>query len=92
MHITKIIVDLSAWSEHYPTGCILYSYERFVDSEYCDNATEFIEYINKHKSNYTNMTEIRFVFDGNDLNNDSAKECAMEIFEHFNSIKTEGKL
>lgn len=90
-YITKIVIDLSAWTDHYPTGCILYHYDQIFDSAYCDNANEFIEYIESYKANLLpNTTEIRFVFDGQDLFYSTALDCAREVWEAVNKIIHEG--
>ena len=82
-YITKIVVDLSAWTDHYPTGCIMYHYDQMIDSQYCDNVDEFIEYIDSFKGKYIKYElDIRFVFDGYDLDNSTALDCAREIYEH----------
>lgn len=83
MYITKIVVDLSAWTDHYPTGCIMYHYDQMIDSAYCDNANEFTEYIDSYKAHLLpNVTEVRFIFDGYDLDNSTALYCAKEIWEY----------
>ena len=85
--ITKIVIDLSAWGEHYPTGCILYNSERVIDSEYCDDAAEFIEFIEAYKELLIPYaTDVRFVFDAYDLDNESAKECAKEVWNHVHDL------
>ena len=83
-YITEIVVDLSAWTEHYPTGCILYHYGTEIDSQYCDNVDEFIDYIESFKDSLIpNVTEVRFKFDGYDLDDSStAFDCAKEIWEY----------
>ena len=88
-YITKIEVDLSSWSDHYPTGCILYHYDQVIDSAYCDNAEEFIEYINSYKHLLNrNITYVRFIFDGYDLDEyeSTAIECAKEVYKAFNKL------
>ena len=83
-YITKIVVDLSAWTDHYPTGCIMYHYNTEIDSAYCDNTDEFIEYIDGFKDKIIkHVTEMRFVFDSYDIDNETALECAREVREHF---------
>ena len=85
--ITKIVVDLSSWTDHYPTGCILYDCGTEVDSQYCDNADEFIEFIDTYKNSLIpHVTEVRVVFDSYDLDNESARECAEEVINHINSL------
>ena len=82
-YITEIVVDLSAFTEHYPTGCILYHYGTEIDSQYCDNVDEFIEYIESYKDSLIpNVTDVRFKFDGYDLDNSTATDCAREIWEY----------
>ena len=91
-YITKIVVDLSAWTESHPTGCIMYHYDQIVDSEYCDNADEFIEYIESYKANLLpNITEVKFVFDGFDLDNSTALDCAREVYKAARKIIHERK-
>ncbi len=88
-YITKIVVDLSAWVEHYPTGCILYYYDQTIDSAYCDNADEFIEYIESHKTNILpGITEVCFMFNGYDLDDSysTAMDCAKEVWEAVDDI------
>ena len=86
-YITKIVVDLSAWTDHYPTGCIMYQCNQMIDSAYCDNADEFIEYIDSYKAHFLpNVTEIRFIFDGYDLDNSTALDCAKEIWNYFHEL------
>ena len=81
--ITRIVVDLSAWSEHYPTGCVLYHHSDIVDDEYCDNADEFIEFIESHKADIIpGITDVQFVFDGFDIDNETALDCAKEVWEY----------
>lgn len=86
-YITKIVVDLSAWTDHYPTGCIMYHYDQMIDSVYCDDADEFIEYIESFKDKIIPyVTDIRFVFDGYDLDNSTAINCAKEIWNYFHEL------
>lgn len=86
-YITKIEIDLSAWTEHYPTGCILYHYDQMIDSAYCDNADEFIEFIEEYKASLLpGVTDVRFVFDGYDLDNPTAMDCAKEVWEAANEL------
>ena len=81
--ITLIVIDLSAWSDHYPTGCILYHYYEEIDSEYCDNTQEFIEFINQYKNKLLPYTEIRVRFDADDLDNEPAHQCAREVRDYI---------
>ena len=86
-YITKIVVDLSAWTDHYPCGCIMHHYNTEVDSQYCDNTDEFIEYIESFKDKIVPyVTDIRFVFDGYDLDNSTAINCAKEIWNYFHEL------
>ena len=86
-YITRIDVDLSAWTDHYPTGCILYHYDQMIDSAYCDNADEFIEFIESNKKNLLpHVTDVRFIFDGYDLDNSTATDCAKEIWEAVSEL------
>lgn len=86
-YITRVVCDLSAWTDHYPTGCIMYHYDQMIDSAYCDNAEEFIEYIESYKANMLpNVTDIHFIFDGFDLDNSTAIDCAKEVYEAFREM------
>lgn len=86
-YITKILVDLSAWTDHYHTGCILYHYDTEVDSQYCDNTDEFIEYIDSYKDKLIKyVTDVRFMFDGHDIYNSTVMDCAKEIWEHVYNL------
>lgn len=84
--ITKIEVVLTEWSEHYPTGCVLYHYNELVDSEFCDNAEEFIEFIGKHKDEISPWCNVNFVFGGYDLEEESARECAKKVWEYVYGV------
>lgn len=86
-YITKIVVDLSAWTDHYPTGCIMYHYDQMIDSAYCDNTDEFIEYIESFKDKIIPyVTDVRFIFDGYDLDNSTATDCAKEIWNFTHEL------
>ena len=85
--ITKIVVDLSAWSDHYPSGCLIYHYDTEVDSQYCDNVDEFNEFIDGFKDRCVPyLTEVSFIFSGYDLDNDTALECAKEVWKHVHNL------
>lgn len=87
MVITKIVIDLGEWEEHYPTGCVLYNNDEVVDSEFCDNAEEYIEFIDRYKDFYVQyLTEVRVVFDAYSLDNETAMECAKEVWEHIHGL------
>ena len=82
-YISEIVVDLSAWTQHYPTGCIMYYNGTEVDSQFCDDAEEYIEYIDSFKDKYhPYLTEVRFIIDGYDLDNSTALDCAKEVWQH----------
>ncbi len=90
--ITEIVCDMSTWTDHYPTGCIMYHYGQMIDSAYCDSADEYIEYIESYKANMSkSVTEIRFIFDGFDLDNSTAIDCAKEVYEAFRNMLYDGR-
>lgn len=86
-NITKIVVDLSAWEEHYPCGCIMYNNSVEIDSQFCDDAEEFIEYIWEFKDMLVPyLTNVEFVFDGYGLDNESALSCAKKVWEYTHNL------
>ena len=91
--ITKIEIDLSEWSTHYPTGATLYNGNEVVDSDWCDTVAEFKELIDRnrnlliHAAPHATATEVIVIFNGVDLiEYDSALECAKEVVEYIYNI------
>ena len=85
--ITEIVIDLSEWTKHFPTGCILYHCGTEVDSQYCDNAEEFIEFIDSYKDSLIPyVTDVNVIFDVYDLDNETARECANEVWNHIHKL------
>ena len=80
-YITTIVVDLGDWTSNYPTGCIMYHYDQVVDSAFCENAGEFIEYIRSFKAYFVPHTKVKFVFDMYDVDNSTVLDCAREIWK-----------
>lgn len=87
MKITKVVIDLSTWEEHYPTGCVLYNNDDVVDSEFCDNAEEYIEFLDKYKESFVPyLTEVKVVFDAYSLDNKNAMKCAKKVWKHIHDL------
>ena len=83
-YITKIEINLTSWSDHYPTGCVLYHYDQVVDSAYCDSVEEYVDYFEENKENFLpHITEVVFVFSAYDFDDDfefnAVTECAKEV-------------
>lgn len=55
--ITRIIVDLTDWSNRCPCGCIAYSYGGAIDGgEYCDSEKDYADYIHRLEADGYKMT------------------------------------
>ena len=84
--VNRIEIDLSTWTDHYPTGCCLFDGSDMIDSQYCDNANEFISFIDWYKNDIDKHVVVNVIFDGYDLDNETAMECAKEVYAHIIDI------
>ena len=89
--IGKIEVDLGEWSEHYPTGIVVYDvHGEVVDSDYRETAEEFIDYLKKYEDKIRKQhPKIQVILDIDDLDKDesSAIDCCRKIKEYCDNVR-----
>lgn len=86
--IKEIIIDLEEWTEHYPTGAIIYFKDGSEDSDYCDNAEEFKEFLGRHKDDIKNSLDANVVIRMNlyDIDVSTVTDVAKEVQDYICSL------
>lgn len=88
MTFTRIEICLETWTEHEPTGIQIFDGNTYVDSAYCDNAEEFIEYLDTIADDIkANQPDVVVHIKLDDIDSSTVLDCVMEIKDHLDEIR-----
>lgn len=68
--LSEITVCLEEWSQPYPTGALAKDGSAVVDSDYCDTAREFGDFIFRHRHEIDCDTRLVFRINSEDIDNE----------------------
>lgn len=87
--IGKIVLHMEDWTAHYPTGATIYAVDGvMIDSEFCDNAKEYIEFLARYKERIRkDKPVIQVDFDIDDLEESTVMDCVKEVKHYLDKIR-----